>query len=147
MTYTLNSGIKNTAVLSPKQIEEWIDCFKNGNKYVTVIGREYLGLNPELIADFKVHNEFSEQRNQIEAIKIQVKNENLNLEKAYNEKRILAKVDCRMCNTIYVGEILYKSKEVNCTKCKSKVYLDALKGMLDTGKGKAYYYTNIKEEV
>ncbi|OMD66782.1 hypothetical protein BSK50_30630 [Paenibacillus odorifer] len=147
MTYTLNSGIKNTTVLSPEQIEEWIECFKNGKKYVTVIGNEYVGINPDLIADFKVHNEFSEQRIQIEVINFPENNKKTDLENAYKEIRILTKVDCKVCNTIYVGDLEYKKLKTFCTKCKNAVYLIEEKGIIDTGKGKAYYYTTSKEEV
>lgn len=58
MTYTLSSGIKNTVPLSVDQIDQWIKNFKERNIFITTIGTEHFGLNPELVADFKVHNKF-----------------------------------------------------------------------------------------
>ncbi|MDQ0047660.1 hypothetical protein J2T18_001943 [Paenibacillus polymyxa] len=35
---------------------------------MTTVGKQYFGLNPELVADFKVHNEFSELMEYVAAI-------------------------------------------------------------------------------
>lgn len=63
MTYTLNSGIKGTVDLTSKQVQEWIKAYRIGSKFVTVVGKQYFGLNPELVADFKVHNEYWSREN------------------------------------------------------------------------------------
>lgn len=39
MTYTLNSGIKGTVPLSNQQIQEWLECYRIGKKFVTEIGK------------------------------------------------------------------------------------------------------------
>jgi hypothetical protein len=146
MTYTLNSGIKNTIPLSSKQIGEWIDCYKKGIRYVTIIGEEYFGINPSLVADWKVHNEYSEQRTNVEAIKTKSYFQNEEIEEAYNSRiKINAKVDCKKCLTIYACELSHKIDKTTCTKCKSEVYLDVDKGIIFTGKGNGYLYTNTKE--
>ncbi|ASA22695.1 hypothetical protein B9T62_19000 [Paenibacillus donghaensis] len=137
MTYTLNSGIKNTVPLSNSQIDEWMQCYKNDEKFVTTIGAEYFGLNSNLVADFKVHNKFSVHRNQIVSIQ---KTEEEILNKAYSNQTIVIKVDCK-CGTTYTAESQYKRKTWNCSKCKEIVYLveDVL---VDTNKGKGHLMSN-----
>lgn len=49
MTYTLNSGIKESVNLSTKQIQDWIESYRVGSKYVTTVGKEHFGLNPEVV--------------------------------------------------------------------------------------------------
>ncbi|WP_342423175.1 hypothetical protein [Paenibacillus sp. FSL E2-0178] len=87
MTYSLNSGIKGTVNLSPKQIEEWINCYIEKSSYVTIIGKEYFGINSVLVADFKVHNAYSEQRIEIEVVK-QLSMLNDELVEAYDQKKL-----------------------------------------------------------
>lgn len=141
MTYTLNSGIKNTVNLSPIQIEQWVKCYQNNEKFVAIIGKEYFGINPELVADFKVHNAFSEHRNDIEPIKQTFVTKEL-VDAFESREKIHAKIDCKKCDTIYATQLDYKKTKVMCTKCKSDVYLDQDKGIIFTGKGNGYYYTN-----
>ncbi|SEN47537.1 hypothetical protein SAMN04487895_101647 [Paenibacillus sophorae] len=146
MTYTLNSGIKGTVNLSLVQIKEWIDCFKIGTRFVTYVGDEHFGLNPNCVADYKVHNVYSEQRRQLEVIQPKEILESKELLEAYEVKQIVARVECKKCSTQYTTDLIYKMPETICTKCKSKVYLQEQLGMINTNKGKAYYYSNNEEE-
>ncbi len=41
MTYTLNSGIKGSIALSNKQIQDWMESYRIGSKFVTSVGKEY----------------------------------------------------------------------------------------------------------
>ncbi|WP_405169597.1 hypothetical protein [Paenibacillus sp. FSL H3-0286] len=137
MTYTLNSGIKNTVPLTVFQINQWIENFKEKTVFVTSIGTEYFGLNPELVADFKVHNKLSEHRKDISSIqKIGVEF----LKEAYESKVIIIKIDCK-CGTVYTTESLIKRTKWNCSKCKEVVFLSS-DSLVDTNKGKAYIMTN-----
>ncbi|MEK4006421.1 hypothetical protein [Paenibacillus sp. FSL H3-0333] len=145
MTYTLNSGIKNTINLSPVQIDEWLKCYEKDERFITTIGREYFGLNPGLVADFKVHNILSVQRIEIEPVR-QTILVNKELVNAYEQGkvRIIAKVDCKNCNTIYTTQLDYKMPRTTCTKCRSEVYLNKEKGIISTGRGDGYFYSSEK---
>ncbi|MDO7905923.1 hypothetical protein Q5741_05760 [Paenibacillus sp. JX-17] len=138
MTYTLNSGIKGTVPLSTKQIQNWIECYKNGVRYVTSIGSEFFGLNPNLVADFKVHNEFSSHQEVIEPLQPETFG---NLYDAYKQNEIIIKIDCK-CGTAYITDSPYKRTKWYCSKCREIVFLDAKKGMVETSRGPAYYMTN-----
>lgn len=138
MTYTLNSGVKGTVPLSNKQIQEWIHCYRNDTKFIAEIGKEFFGLNPSLVSDFKVQNQFSDYQNVI----MPVQQDNLDrLSTAYRANEILMKIDCK-CGTAYVTESPYKRTKWYCTKCKEIVFLDPKKGMVETSRGDAYYMTN-----
>ncbi|MDY8026075.1 hypothetical protein [Paenibacillus polymyxa] len=143
MTYTLNSGIKGTISLSTKQIQDWIESYRVGSKYVTTVGREHFGLNPELVADFKVHNEFSEQREYVAAIQqpAVASKASEQLADAYSQHKVLIQVDCK-CGASYIEESAYKRNKWGCKECGEIVFLDSKKGMLDTVEGKAWYMTN-----
>lgn len=137
MTYTLNSGIKSTMPLSAIQIEEWKECYQNNKKFIVNVGTETFGLNPSLVADWRVHNKYSEHRKQIECIvKDVIPNE---LKNAYERAEVLIKVDCK-CGTTYVAEST-KRKMWLCSKCKEEVYIigDTLH---NTNKGKAFLMSN-----
>jgi hypothetical protein len=138
MTYTLNSGIKGTVNLSTKQIQEWIESYRVGSKYVTTVGKEHFGLNPELVADFKVHNEFSEQREHVVAIQPTVASKaSEKLADAYSQRKVLIQVECK-CGASYIEESAYKRNKWGCKECSEIVFLDSKKGMVDTVKGKAW---------
>ncbi|MWV44902.1 hypothetical protein GRF59_14870 [Paenibacillus sp. HJL G12] len=139
MTYTLNSGIKGTVPLSNNQISRWIECFKINIRFVTSIGNEFFGLNPSLVADFKVHNEKSGQQNQKETSK---KLEHLEtLSEAYKSNEIAIKVDCK-CGTTYTTTSQHYVTKWYCSKCNEIVFLDKNKGKVPTDKGEALYLTN-----
>ncbi|MBP1177418.1 MULTISPECIES: hypothetical protein [Paenibacillus] len=143
MTYTLNSGIKGSVNLSTKQIQDWIESYRVGSKYVTTVGKEHFGLNPELVADFKVHNEFSEQREYVAAIQqptVSSKSKE-QLADAYSQHKVLIQVECK-CGASYVEGSAYKRNKWGCKECGDIVFLDSKKGMVDTNKGKAWYMTN-----
>lgn len=137
MTYTLNSGIKCTIPLSSKQIEKWKKCYENDVKFIVNIGNEIFGLNPVLVADWRVHNKNSEYRSQI--VSIIKETENTELSKAYAKAQVLVKVICK-CGTTYTTETT-KRRAWFCSKCKQEVLLinDEL---CDTNKGKAYIMSN-----
>ncbi|MGW8958967.1 hypothetical protein [Paenibacillus sp. NPDC055715] len=140
MTYTLNSGIKGTVPLSNQQIQEWLECYRIGKKFVTGIGKEYFGLHAELVADFKVHNQYSSYQEVI--IPVQQPDTGLKeLSQAYKSTETLIKVDCK-CGTSYVTESPFKRTKWYCTKCREIVFLDNKKGMVDTSRGKAHFMTN-----
>ncbi|MCP3777059.1 hypothetical protein [Paenibacillus sp. MZ03-122A] len=142
MTYTLNSGIKGTVNLSSKQIQDWIESYRVGSKYVTTVGKEHFGLNPELVADFKVHNEFSEQREQVAAIQPPAASKGSEqLADAYSLHKVLIQVECK-CGASFIEESAYKRSKWGCKECGDIVFLDNKKGMVDTEKGKAWYMTN-----
>ncbi|MGW8957117.1 hypothetical protein [Paenibacillus sp. NPDC055715] len=142
MTYTLNSGIKGRVNLSSKQIQDWIESYRVGSKYVTTVGKEYFGLNPELVADFKVHNEFSEQREHVVAIQPTATSKATEqLAEAYSQHKTLIQVECK-CGSSYIEESAYKRSKWGCKECGEIVFLDSKKGMVDTVKGKAWYMTN-----
>ncbi|RTZ37889.1 hypothetical protein EJ573_01385 [Paenibacillus polymyxa] len=143
MTYTLNSGIKGNVNLSTKQIQHWIESYRVGSKYVTTVGKEYFGLNPELVADFKVHNEFSEQREYVTAIQQQpaTSKDNEQLADAYSQHKVLIQVECK-CGASFIDESTYRRNKWGCRECGDIVFLDSKKGMVDTVKGKAWYMTN-----
>ncbi|WP_232380896.1 hypothetical protein [Paenibacillus tianjinensis] len=131
----MSSGIKNTIPLHCDQINTWIECYKKNEMFVVNVGKEVFGLNPSLIADFRVHNEFSEQRNVISTID----QANFKLQNAYEDIQVLVKVDCK-CGTVYTAET-NKRKVWYCSKCKADIYLnDEL--MVETNKGKAYLMSN-----
>lgn len=138
MTYTLNSGIKSTIPLSAQQIREWKECFDKDKKFVVVIGNEVYGLNPSLIADWKVHNKYSEHRKHVECINRDMHN-NVDLETAYTKAEVLIKVDCK-CGTIYTTKSI-KRKVWLCSKCKEQVFIIDDK-LYDTTKGKVYIMSN-----
>ncbi|ANS77184.1 hypothetical protein AWM70_10175 [Paenibacillus yonginensis] len=143
MTYTLNSGIKGTVPLSPDQIKIWMECYKNGVKFVTEIGQEFFGLNPELVADFKVHNKYSSYQETIMPVS-QGQHSNLNqqqLSSAYKKSELLIKVDCK-CGASYVTHSPLKRTKWYCNECNEIVFLDMKKGLVDTPKGPAHYMTN-----
>lgn len=56
MTYTLRSGTKGTVPLSNKNINVWLECYIQNNKFIVAIDKEYFGLDPKDVADFKVYN-------------------------------------------------------------------------------------------
>ncbi|KAF6558127.1 hypothetical protein G9G63_26145 [Paenibacillus sp. EKM202P] len=142
MTYTLNSGIKGTVNLSSKQIQDWIESYRVGSKYVTTVGKEHFGLNPELVADFKVHNEFSEQREHVAAIQPKAASKaSEQLADAYSQRKTLIQVECK-CGASYIEESAYKRNKWGCKECGDIVFLDSKKGMVDTMKGMAWYMTN-----
>jgi len=143
MTYTLNSGIKGTVPLSNKQIQEWIECYRTDAKFITAIGKEFFGLNPELVADFKVHNRFSNYAEVIKPVgNRQTESDNTEqLSKAYEENRVYFKVDCK-CGTTYTTYSQYYTTKWYCSKCNEIVFLDKKKGKVATDKGDAWYMTN-----
>lgn len=142
MTYTLNSGIKGTVPLSNKQIQEWIECYRTDAKFITAIGKEFFGLNPELVADFKVHNRFSNYAELIKPVVSSSESDNTDqLSKAYEENRVYFKVDCK-CGTTYTTFSQYYTTKWYCSKCKEIVFLDKKKGRVPTDKGDAWYMTN-----
>ncbi|AOK91782.1 hypothetical protein [Paenibacillus polymyxa] len=143
MTYTLNSGIKGTISLSTKQIQDWIESYRVGSKYVTTVGKEHFGLNPELVADFKVHNEYSEQREYVSAIQqsTAVSKGSEQLADAYGQHKALIQIECK-CGASYSEESAYKRNKWGCKECSEIVFLDNKKGMVETVKGKAWYMTN-----
>ncbi|MNW47012.1 hypothetical protein D3C74_243310 [compost metagenome] len=142
MTYTLNSGIKGTVNLSSKQIQDWIESYRVGSKYVTIVGKEHFGLSPELVADFKMHNEYSEQREYIIEIQPIVESKaDEQLTDAYSQHKILIQIECK-CGASYKEESAYKRNKWGCKECGEIVFLDSKKGLVDTIKGKAWYMTN-----
>jgi hypothetical protein len=144
MTYTLNSGIKGTVDLSSKQVQEWIKAYRIGSKFVTVVGKQYFGLNPELVADFKVHNEYSEQREHISMIQPVVERKTIDVDQladAYSQHKTLIQVECK-CGASYIEESPHKRTKWSCKECNNIVFLDRKKGMVGTEKGKAWYMTN-----
>ncbi|WP_226000959.1 hypothetical protein [Paenibacillus sp. BJ-4] len=142
MTYTLNSGIKGTVNLSSKQIQDWIESYRVGSKYVITVGKEHFGLNPELVADFKVHNEYSEQREHVVAIQQAAASKATEqLADAYSQHKVLIQVECK-CGASYIEESAYKRNKWGCKECGDIVFLDSKKGMVDTIKGKVWYMTN-----
>ncbi|GIO68654.1 hypothetical protein VQ056_10035 [Paenibacillus sp. JTLBN-2024] len=143
MTYTLNSGIKGTVPLSNKQIQEWIECYRTDAKFITAIGKEFFGLNPELVADFKVHNRFSNYAEVIKPVGNRpTESDNTDqLSKAYEENRVYFKVDCK-CGTTYTTYSQYYTTKWYCSKCNEIVFLDKKKGKVATDKGDAWYMTN-----
>ncbi|MEC0089902.1 hypothetical protein [Paenibacillus macquariensis] len=149
MTYTLNSGVKGTVPLSGEQIKEWIEAYSNNKKYVTVIGMEWFGLNSDLVADFKVHNNSSEQREYIAPTQPivesgKVEEESNQLAVAYrqqSEERLLIQVDCKCGASYEEGLSKYRTKS-SCKECNSLVFMDRKVGIVDTVKGKAWYMTN-----
>lgn len=143
MTYTLNSGIKGTVPLSPDQIGKWLNCYKDGSKFVTEIGQEYFGLNPELVADFKVHNKYSSYQEAILPVQAQpnLNQQQQQLSSAYKKNEILIKVECK-CGASYLTTSPLKRTKWYCSKCNEIVFLDSKKGQVETPKGPAYYMTN-----
>ncbi|KAF6564084.1 hypothetical protein G9G63_12195 [Paenibacillus sp. EKM202P] len=144
MTYTLNSGIKGTVDLTSKQVQEWIKAYRIGSKFVTVVGKQYFGLNPELVADFKVHNEYSEQREHISMIQPIMEHKAVDLDplvEAYSQYKTLIQVECK-CGASYIEESPHKRTKWSCKECNNIVFLDRKKGMVDTNIGKAWYMTN-----
>ncbi|MGG1671561.1 hypothetical protein ACIFOE_13085 [Paenibacillus sp. NRS-1783] len=142
MTYTLNSGIKGTVNLSTIQIQDWIELYRVGSKYVTTVGREHFGLNPELVADFKVHNEYSEQREHITAIQPTATSKiTEQLADAYSQHKTLIQVECK-CGASYIEESAYKRSKWGCKECGEIVFLDSKKGTVDTAEEKTWYMTN-----
>ena len=141
MTYTLNSGIKGTVPLSTDQIRKWMECYKENNKFVTEIGQEFFGLNPELVADFKVHNKYSSYQEVIAPVQATAPSLNQQLSNAYRKSEILIQVECK-CGASYITQSPLKRTKWFCTKCNDIVFLDGKKGLIDTPKGAAYYMTN-----
>ncbi|MGG6480608.1 hypothetical protein ABHN03_26045, partial [Paenibacillus sp. NRS-1775] len=108
----------------------------------TTVGREHFGLNPELVADFKVHNEFSEQREHITAIQPTAASKaSEQLADAYSQHKTLIQVECK-CGASYIEESAYKRSKWGCKECGEIVFLDSKKGTVDTAEGKAWYMTN-----
>ncbi|WP_346836037.1 hypothetical protein [Paenibacillus polymyxa] len=142
MTYTLNSGIKGSITFSNKQIEEWMESYRIGSKYVTTVGKVFFGLNPELVADFKVHNESSEQREHISVKPITGTNKiNEQIADAYSKYETQIQVDCK-CGESYIMKSAYKKTKWGCKNCGEMVFLDRKVGMVNTEQGKAWYMTN-----
>lgn len=141
MTYTLNSGIKGSIALSNKQIQDWMESYRIGSKFVTSVGKEYFGLNPELVADFKVHNEFSEQREELSVNQLITNKENEQLKNAYSQYETLIEVECK-CGESYVTNSAFKRSKWGCRSCGEIVFIDRKKGQVNTEKGKAWYMTN-----
>lgn len=140
MTYTLNSGIKGTVPLSPDQIGKWMNCYKAGSKFVTEIGQEFFGLNPELVADFKVHNKYSSYQEAILPVQTGT-NLNQQLTSAYKKNEILIKVECK-CGASYLTESPLRRTKWSCGECNEIIFLDHKKGQIETPRGLAYYMTN-----
>jgi hypothetical protein len=149
MTYTLNSGVKGTVPLSSRQIEEWMEAYNNKKMYITVMGQEWFGLNSDLVADFKVHNNSSEQREYIVPMGSIVESnkaeeESNQLEVAYSqqsEQRTLIQVECK-CGAAYIESLAKYRTKSSCKECSSLVFLDKKVGLIDLGKDKGYYMTN-----
>jgi len=141
MTYTLNSGIKGTVPLSNKQIHEWIESYRANTRFITAIGKEFFGLNPELVADFKVQNRFSNYVELITPITAVDQEKNDELLQAYDENLVFFKVDCK-CGTTYTTYSQYYTTKWFCSKCKEIVFMDKKKGKVPTDKGEAWYMTN-----
>ncbi|WP_322905443.1 hypothetical protein [Paenibacillus campi] len=140
MTYTLNSGIKGTVPLSNQQIEEWLESYRTNTRFVTSIGKEFFGLNPELVADFKVQNQFSDYQRVLTPNQQPDESED-HLSSAYKQNGVLIKVDCK-CGTAYTTDSPIMRTKWYCTKCKEIVFLDPKKGKVETSRGDAYYMTN-----
>ncbi|WP_138493407.1 hypothetical protein [Paenibacillus pinistramenti] len=142
MTYTLNSGIKGTVPLSPEQIKTWMECYKNNNKFVTEIGQEFFGLNPGLVADFKVHNKYSSYQETLMPVQApSASNLNQQLSSAYKKSELLIKVECK-CGASYLTNSPLKRTKWYCSECNEIVFLDMKKGLIETPKGQAHYMTN-----
>ncbi|WP_223066565.1 hypothetical protein [Paenibacillus caui] len=142
MTYTLNSGIKGTVPLSPDQIKTWMNCYRDGSKFLTEIGQEFFGLNPELVADFKVHNKYSSYQEAILPVQaLPNLNQQQQLSSAYKKNELLIKVECK-CGASYLTNSSLKRTKWYCSKCNEIVFLDSKKGLVDTPKGPAHYMTN-----
>ncbi|OAB45982.1 hypothetical protein [Paenibacillus glacialis] len=142
MTYTLNSGVKGTVPLSDKQIEEWIESYKSNTIFITVVGKEWFGLNSDLVADFKVHNSFSDHREYI--VPAQSIEESNQLEVAYNQhsqQKTMIRVECK-CGASYIESLAKYRTKSSCKECNSMVFLDKKVGLIDVGKDKGYYMTN-----
>ena len=138
MTYTLSSGIRGTVPLCNKQIVQWLQCYKENERFLTEIGKEFFGLNPLLVADFKVQNHLSDHQPSLLPI---YQRESETLREAYKTTEVLIKIDCK-CGTSYVTESPYRRTKWYCTKCKEIVFFDHKKGMIETTRGDAYYMTN-----
>ncbi|KJD42658.1 hypothetical protein [Paenibacillus terrae] len=142
MTYTMISGIKGSIPLTSQQIQVWMESYRIGTTFITNVGKEYFGLNPKLVADFKVHNEYSEQREHVSAVQPTHANMALDsLSAAYRQHKTLIQVTCK-CGASYIKESPYKRLKWSCEKCNNIVFLDQKKGMVDTQKGKAWFMTN-----
>ncbi|ALS09890.1 hypothetical protein ABE82_26080 (plasmid) [Paenibacillus peoriae] len=141
MTYTMNSGIKGSVVFTSKQISEWIESYRVGSRYVTTVNRDYFGLNPELVADFKIHNYFSEQRIQLETIPLENPKNDLQADSTYSKAETIMQIECK-CGESYIIRSAYKKLKWSCKNCNSIVFLDRKKGLVDTEEGKAWYMTN-----
>ncbi|RUT33449.1 hypothetical protein EJP77_07310 [Paenibacillus zeisoli] len=139
MTYTLNSGVKGTVPLSAAQIGEWLDSYRSNTKFVTEIGKEFFGLNPELVADFKVQNVFSSYREVVLPKQQEVVYNRLSEE--FKKNSVWIHIDCK-CGTTYTTESPYYRTKWYCTKCKEIVFLDKKKPPVKTNKGDAHYMTN-----
>ncbi|MEI4908148.1 hypothetical protein Q8G40_29110, partial [Klebsiella pneumoniae] len=86
------------------------------------IGKEFFGLNPELVADFKVHNRFSNYAELIKPVVPSSESDNTDqLSKAYEENRVYFKVDCK-CGTTYTTFSQYYTTKWYCSKCKEIVF-------------------------
>lgn len=141
MTYTLNSGIKGTVPLSNKQIQEWLESYKSNARFITTIGKEFFGLNPELVADFKVQNRFSSYVEMLRPVSGAEQEKTDELSQAYEENLVFFKVDCK-CGTTYTTFSQYYTTKWFCSKCKEIVFMDKKKGKVPTDKGDAWYMTN-----
>ena len=163
MTYTLNSGIKETVPISPTQIDEWIECFKNKEPYVLRNGAEIAGLNPLEIASFKVHNKFSTYYSKIQPVRkdaVLVDNQNyrdesdditalaeafkkidLNAVKELKADPELFLLDCKCgCyRSMMLGGYAHKIK---CKFCNEYNYRDVSKGKVRCTAGEANLLTN-----
>lgn len=141
MTYTMNSGIKGSVAFTSKQISEWIESYRVGSRYVTTVNRDYFGLNPELVADFKIHNHFSEQRIHLETVPPGNPKNDLQVDSTYSKAEIITQIECK-CGESYIIRSAYKKYKWSCKRCNSIVFLDPKKGLVDTEEGKAWYLTN-----
>lgn len=89
-------------------------------------GETVFGLNPELVADFKVHNEYSEQREHISIIQPVMERKAVELDplvEAYSQYKTLIQVECK-CGASYIEESPHKRTKWSCKECNNIVFLD-----------------------
>jgi hypothetical protein len=152
LLYTLNSGLQRTANLSRQQVKEFIEHYKNENKYVCTSYNETYGFNPDLIADFKVidlyqkeipiHKIISEPVNEV--LETKTEDEALTedaLKIEYSSKLTPFKIDCK-CGRMYTVMISSNTNFGSCNNCHERVFVDRNIGEIETHKGKGWLMTN-----